>query len=84
MLDCLICENKRINNKTVRIRTAQGFMEPGQKYCLYNGKLKKIASKDIRAFPYPVWCPLNTCKNTCIQCGTRIREEEGEYCNTCK
>lgn len=62
MLDCLSCGNKRTNNKTVRIRTAQGFMEPGQKYCLYDGKLKKIASKDIRVFPYPVWCPLNTCK----------------------
>lgn len=79
MLDCQTCIHKAENTGDTNKRHAKGMMKPKKKYCS-NGCFKELTFSALKGYSYPVWCPLNTCKKTCIECGTRIREEEGDYC----
>lgn len=84
MPNCENCSSLARNENAIRIRTKKGFLEPGKRYCMAAGKPKVITPQSTGNYGYPVWCPLNTYMGTCIQCGTRIREEEGEYCKDCR
>lgn len=75
---CDKCEYCEKNNSLVNIRIPKGMLKPLKKYCLH-GKMRELSHKALGIYGYPVWCPLNKAK-TCIECGTLIREVEGEYC----
>lgn len=79
MPKCQECTYKEENRKTINVRHKKGMMKPGKKYCT-NGIFKELTSKSLGGYDYPIWCPYNQCKNTCVECGTQIRQEEGEYC----
>lgn len=55
------------------------MMKPHKQYCT-NGCFKELTHGALKGYTYPAWCPLNESKKTCIECGTLIREEEGDYC----
>lgn len=79
MLNCSTCsyhiENRSYNN----VRISKGMMRPHKRYCIYK-KIKLLSTNALGSYGYPVWCPLNKCQKTCMECGTRIRDEEGDYC----
>lgn len=82
-MQCSNCEYLEENNCNIDIKVKGHFLRPGKRYCSH-GKIREISRKSLGKYLYPVWCPLNTYKGTCLYCGTRIREEEGEICAECK
>lgn len=82
-MDCKVCEFKVTNQSNTPLRISKGMLQPKKNYCI-KGKMKEIKLKDISVFNYPVWCPLNEYKGTCMGCGTLIRQEQGDYCDKCK
>ena len=79
MLRCDTCTYMEENRTGKRVRSKKGMLKPLCKYCT-NGRLRELKKRALGGVGYPVWCPLNECRHTCVVCGTRIREEEGEYC----
>lgn len=84
MPECSKCDGCITNTENHRVRISRGMLEPRSSYCGDCKKIRKITTSGKDIYGYPVWCPRNMYKGTCIECGTRIREEEGEYCRSCK
>ena len=82
-MDCSKCEFMEKNKSPVKVKVKGMLLKPGKMYCNY-GKIKEISTKALGSYAYPVWCPLNKYKGTCLYCGTQVREEEGEVCLVCK
>lgn len=82
-MHCSNCEYMKQNKSSIDIKGKDCIMKSGKRYCTY-GKTKEITRKALGNYSYPVWCPLNTYKGTCLYCGTMVREEEGEVCLNCK
>lgn len=80
--NCSKCEFMFKNNQWAKIKTKKGMTQPGKRYCQHPAvKNKVISYRALGKYTYPIWCPLNTYKGTCIECGTLIREDDGDYCN---
>lgn len=82
MLNCDRCEF-HIQNDGYNRRGYNIMMKPDKEYCV-KGKAKLITSRAKGDYGYPIWCPLNTCKKTCLYCGSLIREEQLDICDSCK
>gem|GEM_PF-5856186 len=82
-MNCNNCEFKMTNKLNIPLRISKGMLQPKKSYCI-KGKLKEIKLKDMSVYNYPIWCPLNLSKRTCLECGTLIRPEQGDYCDKCK
>lgn len=76
---CDTCSYMIKNDGLTNVRYKKGMMKPLIRYCT-NGCFKEITSRALDRYRYPIWCGLNTCQKTCMECGKRIREEEGDYC----
>ena len=79
-MNCQVCEFKITNQSSTPLRISKGMLQPMKSYCIKN-KMKEIKLKDISNYNYPVWCPLNEYKGTCMECGALIRQEQGDYCD---
>ena len=84
MPNCDSCDGRIDNSNTTRMRISKGMLEPRSSYCGDCKKIKLITPSSKGTYGYPIWCPRNAYNGTCIECGTRIRIEEGEYCRTCR
>lgn len=79
MPNCNTCSYFIENKSNTNVRISKGMMKPHKRYCIYK-KMKLLSADALGIYGYPIWCPLNKCQKTCMECGTRIRDEEGDYC----
>lgn len=80
-LSCNSCDMSFTNRAHLTVSRGARIAS-GVSYC-YLAK-KKIGPRACRKHLYPAWCPLNPCKATCSHCATRLFENEGETCPTCR
>ena len=83
MLDCSRCDF-HIKNDGNNRRMYNIMMKPDKEYCIKEHKARLITAKAKGNYDYPIWCPFNDCKKTCLFCGSLIREEQLDICDSCK
>lgn len=77
---CSDCEYYFFNDKWCKVKTKKGMTNPGKSYCQHpKMKNRVISLRAVGIYGYPTWCPFAD-RRTCLECGTSIRIEEGEYC----
>ena len=82
-LNCYSCQYMHQISGPTPMRSKYRMLQPRKMYC---GCLKdkEITRRSLGRYTYPVWCPFNECKETCIYCGTMVRAEEDCLCNSCR
>lgn len=83
MIDCNRCDF-HIKNDGNNRRGYNIMMKPDKEYCIKGSKARLITSRAKGDYGYPIWCPFNGCKKTCLFCGRLIREEQLDICDSCK
>lgn len=84
MPNCAKCSYYVKNSSIIDKRSAKGVLKGGKEYCQHPDVKQKVISLRAKGkYDYPFWCPLSEAR-TCILCGTRIHQEEGDYCKNCR